>query len=295
MTPVGSTKFRERGYDVVVACNLAKVDVPVRFRLPAPVLGYMQNVGAVAIIYEEQKNSSIEIIKSFRKHNPYSSIVIYCDGIVSDIDDICKEYKCECVVFSDKIGYPASTDLTIPLEYFYRFLYCSNLIKEKYYINLEPDCLVTGNLILDDIYDSFMISTHQTDWSFNFCGDVLRRNNLMYEIFDLYKLHLKSLYLESNVFDQIIGGGGMIYNKKFFIEKIFNNWSLFKQRCFSMKELFDKHKISDEYITFCPNTWYFDYMLSLQLPFYLDKKENILTNDQILINNIIHPFKKYYK
>ena len=36
----------------------------------------------------------------------------------------------------------------------------------------------------------------------------------MYEIFDLYKLHLKSLYLESNVFDQIIGGGGMIYNKK---------------------------------------------------------------------------------
>lgn len=28
--------FRERGYDVVVACNLAKVDVPVRFRLPAP-------------------------------------------------------------------------------------------------------------------------------------------------------------------------------------------------------------------------------------------------------------------
>ena len=29
--------FRERGYDVVVACNLAKVDVPVRFRLPAPI------------------------------------------------------------------------------------------------------------------------------------------------------------------------------------------------------------------------------------------------------------------
>ena len=26
----------KRGYDVVVACNLAKVDVPVRFRLPAP-------------------------------------------------------------------------------------------------------------------------------------------------------------------------------------------------------------------------------------------------------------------
>lgn len=28
--------FGERGYDVVVACNLAKVDVPVQFRLPAP-------------------------------------------------------------------------------------------------------------------------------------------------------------------------------------------------------------------------------------------------------------------
>ena len=28
--------FRERGYDVVVACNLAKVDVRVRFPLPAP-------------------------------------------------------------------------------------------------------------------------------------------------------------------------------------------------------------------------------------------------------------------
>ena len=30
--------FKERGYDVVVACNLAKVDVRVRFPLPAPVL-----------------------------------------------------------------------------------------------------------------------------------------------------------------------------------------------------------------------------------------------------------------
>lgn len=33
-----STNLRERGYDVVVACNLAKVDVPVRFRLPAPTI-----------------------------------------------------------------------------------------------------------------------------------------------------------------------------------------------------------------------------------------------------------------
>lgn len=30
--------FRERGYDVVVACNFAKVDVRIRFSLPAPLL-----------------------------------------------------------------------------------------------------------------------------------------------------------------------------------------------------------------------------------------------------------------
>ena len=29
--------FRERGYDVVVACNFAKVDVRIRFSLPAPI------------------------------------------------------------------------------------------------------------------------------------------------------------------------------------------------------------------------------------------------------------------
>ena len=34
-------KILRRGYDVVVACNLAKVDVPVQFRLPAPHLFFL--------------------------------------------------------------------------------------------------------------------------------------------------------------------------------------------------------------------------------------------------------------
>ena len=38
--PLRSTKFKERGYDVVVAFDLAKVDVRVRFPLPAPLLEY---------------------------------------------------------------------------------------------------------------------------------------------------------------------------------------------------------------------------------------------------------------
>jgi len=253
----------------------------------------MQNVGAISIIYEEQKKSSIEMIKSFRKNNPDSSIVIYCDGVVLNIDQVCKEYNCKCVIFPEKIGYPASKDLNIPLEYLHRFLQCSNFIKEEFYINLEPDCMVTGNLKLNDNCDSFIISSYPLQWSFQFCGDVVRRNKVMYELFDLYKLFFKSEYFESNVFDKIIGGGGMIYNKKFFI-KILNEWELFKQRCLFVKFIFDKYEISDDYKNICHDLWYFDYMLSLQIPFYIEKKLDVEKENETVKNYIIHPYKNFY-
>jgi hypothetical protein len=251
----------------------------------------MQNVGAISIIYEEQKNSSIEMIKSFRNYNSDSSIVIYCDGIVSDIDKICSEYNCECVIFPKKIGYPASYDVVVPLEYLYRFLYCSKLIKENYYINLEPDCLVTGNLQIENNTNSILFSPCPPMWSYYFYGNDDWRNTVMFKVFELYEKHNIKI---DGIFDLVVGGGGSILNKNFFI-KMLDDWTLFKKRTFQLKEIYDLYPCDD----INKKNWFQDYILSLNIPFYYDsnysfKDDNLCAKHKV-VKNIIHPFKNYYK
>jgi len=251
----------------------------------------LQPVGAIASLYEEQKVSCVEMIKSFRKYNPDSSIVILCDGIVKDVNDICKEYNCDVLIFKDKLGYPASLNIEVPLTYIHRYLSCSNLIKENFYINLESDCLVTSKLEIEENYKYVFLYNIIPQWLYYFNNNTKRREYILPKIYELYKKH--NVY--NNFFcDRILGGGGFIYNKKFFLS-ILNDWEIFKNRCFEIE------KIYQEYLPDIVNLgeeprWFHDYILSQNIQFYLNFEKYNFDFEMMYKNmpHIIHPYKNFY-
>lgn len=258
----------------------------------------LQPIGAIVSLYEEQKVSCIEMIKSFRIYNPDSSIVILCDGIVSETNDICKEYNCNALVFKDKLGYPASNDINVVIKYIHRLLSCSNLVHENFYINLESDCLVTSKLEIDDQCKSILISNVPPIWNYFFYGDNDRRNYILPKMQELYKKY--NVYDEKFLYDIVVGGGGFIYNKKFFLKILFD-WENFMDRSFEIKNIYDGFLPNLKDFLSTDPRWFFDYLLSLHIQFYLDKNDHGKSkNDPYVLGksplnkNIIHPYKKFY-
>jgi hypothetical protein len=253
---------------------------------------HSHSVGALTVLYNEQLESGIEMIKSFRKNNPQSSIVIYTDGLIHNINQICKDYNCISVIYHEKIGYPASENIDVPLTYLHRFFNCAQLIKEDYYINLESDCLVTDTLTVDTD-DAILISNIPPMWSFYLSGNESLRNFILPRMIDLYNQH--NICTKRQFLDVVVGGGGFIYNKKLFIN-VFNNWDKFVSTIYQIKKIYDEpvdlwtHKM----------IWYQDYILSLNLPFYLDntyeyQKDSYINGKTNITSKINHPYKKFYK
>jgi len=95
--------------------------------------------------------------------------------------------------------------------------------------------------------------------------------------------------------DILVGGGGFIYNKNFFT-RIFNNWDKFISTIYQIKKIYDEPVGLWTY----KMTWYQDYILSLNLPFYLDNTYEY-QNDLYILgktnirSKIVHPYKKFYK
>lgn len=248
-----------------------------------------ENVGALAIVFEKQKISSYQMIKSFRKHNPDSSIVVVTDGYVDGIDEISEHYKCECIKRNDLIGYPASKDINVPLKYLHRFFQSSLYIKEKYFINLEPDCLIEGHITVPYAnYDCVVSPYTGLQWLHYHEGNDEVRGKIVSKLFAFYKKH--NIYKEP-IHDTIMGGGGDIYNINF-VRNLYNEWDQFVNRTFEIKKFYDEYLI--DFI------WYQDYILSLQLPFYGQSKyggcnysKNIV-DLEYLQNRIVHQYKQYY-
>ncbi len=263
-----------------------------RFDSGYPLQNMLQPVGALTVLYEEQLESGIEMIKSFRKNNPQSSIVIYTDGIVHNINQICKDYNCTSVIYHEKIGYPASENIDIPLKYLHRFFNCAQLIKENYYINLESDCLVTDQLMIDTD-NAILISNIVPMWSFYFYGNEPLRDFILPRMIRLYNQY--NVCTKRQFLDILVGGGGFIYNKNFFT-RIFNNWDKFISTIYQIKKIYDEPVGLWTY----KMTWYQDYILSLNLPFYLDNTYEY-QNDLYILgktnirSKIVHPYKKFYK
>ena len=272
----------------MVAFDLAKVDVRVRFPLPAPIFinNMLSDIGAVAIVSEEQKQSAYEMIRSFREFNPNSSIVIYADGKVDNINDIVHTFKCVLIQHSEKIGYPASYDFEIPLKYTYRFLMCSFLIREKYFINLEPDCLVKDTIKLATDTELNMLSSNlnlnDLQWSFYMSGDDKLRNEILPRMFEFYQ---KNNVCINPLFDLTVGGGGFIYKTKF-AKTIINDWKNYIKYSYEIKSIYSGYN----------QRWYWDYLLSLIFPIYMNgtsyrHNENFNLN---MSDRIIHPYKNFY-
>lgn len=248
-----------------------------------------ENVGALSIVFEKQKISSYQMIKSFRKHNPNSSIVVVTDGHVDDIDEICEYYQCHCLKRNDIVGYPASKDINVPLKYLHRFFQSALYIKEKYFINLEPDCLVKGNITVPyENYDCVVSPYTGLPWLHYHSGDDEVRGKVVNDLFDLYKKH--KVYTEP-LYDKIMGGGGDIYNMNF-VRTLYNEWDVFVNRSFEIKKIYDKYLV--DFI------WYQDYILSLQLPYYGQSKyggcgySKNIEDLEYLQSRIFHQCKDYY-
>jgi hypothetical protein len=243
-------------------------------------------VGAVAIVYQEQVQSSIEMIKSFRTHNPHSSIVLSTDGNVKNIHEICEQYNCSAVINKRKLGYPANIDIEIPLEYFHRLIHASLLIKEKYFLNLEPDCLVTGQISIPyEDYDFIINQDYTSQWIYFFEGREDVRDPIITQTINYYKKN--NVYFEP-LFDKIMGGGGDIYNTDI-TKKIFSEWEVFKSRAYDFKHICESAQ----------KIWYHDLIVSFQVPFYCNSKyggmgyENKI-KDLTLSDRIFHRQKQYY-
>lgn len=248
-----------------------------------------ESVGAIAWFYEGQRNSCVEMVKSFRNYNPNSSIVIISDGIVSNIADICKTYDCNLFLYTNKHGYPASKTVDTPKEYLRRFFLASFNIKEKYFINLEPDCLVVDQLNVDYGESSDIIGYFDPMWAYNFYGRSDVRDSAISEIFGYYKKcgigdggfphGGKSLY-----FDRIVGGGGFLF-KTDYAKFIINNWTEYNIH-------FDKIgqclKHASESIP--PFLIFQDYLLSVSMPIHNHKYKININYEK----KIIHPCKKFY-
>jgi hypothetical protein len=248
-----------------------------------------ENVGALAVVFEKQKLSSYQMIKSFREHNPDSSIVVLTDGPVDGIDEICLEYNCECLKRDECIGYPASTDINVPLKYLHRFFQSSFSIKENYFINLEPDCLVKGHITMPCAnYDCVISPDTGLQWLHYHYGNDEIRGYILPRMFDFYKKH--DVYKEP-IHDLIMGGGGDIYNVNF-VKALYSEWDMFVYRSFQIKKIYDE--------CWLDFVWYQDYLLSLQLPFYGQSKyggrdyaKNI-EDIKYLKDRIFHLCKQYY-
>lgn len=244
------------------------------------------NVGAVAIVYQKQVQSSIEMIKSFRQNNQSSTIVLCTDGLVDGIDDICKEYSCSALINYDQLGYPASQDIEIPIEYFRRLLLASQLISEKYFINLEPDCLVTGKITIPyEDYDFIINQDATVQWLFYFEGKDDLRSSILQNVINYYKK--RGVYSEQ-LFDKIMGGGGDIYNKNI-TDKILQEWQLFKARAYDFEQLCESAQ----------KVWYHDMIVSFQVPFYYKSRYwgtcySQRTMDLSLSDRVFHRVKKFY-
>lgn len=245
------------------------------------------DVGAVAIVYKEQILSSIEMIKSFRKHNPTSTIVLCTDGPVENINDICNEYTCTAIINQKKLGYPAHQNIEIPLEYFHRLLTASKNISEKYFINLEPDCLVTDKITIPyENYDFIINQDYTLQWLYHFENQWQLRDGILNNAIEYYKKN--NAYFEP-LFDKIMGGGGDIYNKNI-TDKILNEWELFRTRAYDFKHICESIQ----------KIWYHDLIVSFQVPFYCKSKyggpsyeENL--KDLQLADRIFHRYKEFYK
>ena len=196
--------------------------------------------------------------------------------------------KSMIVTSYNQIGYPASSDIKIPLKYLYRFFECSLHIKENYFINLEPDCFVRNNITLPYVnYDCVINKDPTLQWSFYFNDNVKIQSWIIPKIIEFYKK--EGVYKEP-LYDKIMGGGGDIYNMNF-VRTVYNEWDKFVERAHILKTIYDK--ITVDFL------WYQDYILSLQLPFYGQSKYGGLNyinnlNDLDLQNKIIHPYKQYY-
>jgi hypothetical protein len=244
------------------------------------------DVGAVAIVYQKQVQSSIEMRKSFRQNNQSSTIVLCTDGLVDEIDDICKEYSCSAVINHNQLGYPASHDIEIPIEYFRRLLLASQLISEKYFINLEPDCLVTGKITIPyEDYDFIINQDPTVQWLYYFEGKDILRSSIIDNVLNYYK---KNNVYSEQLFDKIMGGGGDIYNKNI-TDKILHEWQLFKTRTYDFKHLCESAQ----------KVWYHDMIVSFQVPFHcksrywgIDYAER--TKDLNLSDRIFHRCKQFY-
>lgn len=248
-----------------------------------------EKVAAIAIVYEKQKISSYKMIESFRNHNPDSTILVMPDGQVDGIEDICNKYGCEFIDTNETIGYPASTDINVPISFLHRFFKLSLRLKEKYFINLEPDCLVTGNITIPyENYDCIVNQDPTLCWIFYFRGDKQIQSLIIREVFSFYEN--EGVYKEP-IHDKIMGGGGDIYNMNF-VRTIYNEWDKFVERSHILKDIYKKH--TENFV------WYQDYLLSLQLPFYGQSKyggsRNYINNlnDLDLKSKILHPYKQYY-
>ena len=252
----------------------------------------LSDIGAVAIVSEEQKQSSYEMIRSFREFNPTSSIVIYADGKVDNMNDIVNTFKCELIQHSEKIGYPASYDFEIPLKYTYRFLMCSFLIREKYFINLEPDCLVKDTIKLATDTELNMLSTNLSlndlQWNFYMNGySELREKSILPRMFEFYQ---KNNVCINPLFDLTVGGGGFIYKTEF-AKTIINDWNNYIKYAYEIKSIYS---VCYEYEY--NHIWYWDHLLSLIFPLYMNgssyrhnKNFNLNMSDRI-----IHPYKTFY-
>jgi len=243
-------------------------------------------VGAVAIVYQEQVYSSIEMIKSFRKYNPHSSIVVCTDGNVENIHEICDEYNCSAVINKKKLGYPASIDIEVPLEYFHRLIHASLMVSEKYFINLEPDCLVTEQLTIPcENYDFIINQDKTSQWIYFFEGREDVRDSIITQVINYYKKH--NVYFEP-LFDKIMGGGGDIYNTNI-TKKIFSEWDVFKSRAYDFKNICEAAQ----------KIWYHDMIVSFQVPFYCNSKYGGVDfknkiQDLTLSDRIFHRQKQHY-
>jgi len=249
-----------------------------------------EKVGAVATVFEKQKSSSYEMIKSFRTHNQNSSIVIITDGVVSNIDELCSEFNCKHYKSNKKIGYPGSAEINIPLNYLYRFFEASLQIEEKYFINLEPDCFVTGNITIPYVdYDCIINQDSTLQWIYYFYGNNKIRSRVIPEMIRFYKnygVHKEPMH------DKIMGGGGDVYNTKF-AHTIYHEWNTFRDRALDIKKIYDLYCIDF--------VWVQDYIVSLQIPFYGTSKYGGISSEYMknltdlnLKDRVFHPYKKYY-
>ena len=117
------------------------------------------------------------------------------------------------------VGYPASTDINVPITFLHRFFQSSLRLKEKYFINLEPDCLVTGNITIPyENYDCIVNQDPTLQWIFYFRGNKQIQSLIIPEVISFHKN--EGVYREP-IHDKIMGGGGDIYNMNF-VRTIYN-------------------------------------------------------------------------